>query len=300
MFIVNCKKKTASVEDNGVTGRYFAEIRKIEQLNDEQQKELLKIVKFGSEEESNAAREKLIGCNQRFVASVAKHLTNGDNFNDLVSEGNLGLNKAIDKFDLSFKQHFITYATFWINKCMVDYMTNVERMIVPKNATRVNTYVASAANDFFLENGRNPSVDELKNRLNEMGVPISNTDDIIGITMVSLNEIDPDGDIDDDTNYTSYTDYIDFQKTTSSNNIEEEIDLEDIRNLVEMMVSCLDSRQQDIVRRYYGIGRCEEPTEVIARSFGVPTTVISKEIYSAMNKIRKTFKITKKRKNGKN
>lgn len=300
MFIVNCKKKTASVEDNGVTGRYFAEIRKIEQLNDEQQKELLKIVKFGSEEESNAAREKLIGCNQRFVASVAKHLTNGDNFNDLVSEGNLGLNKAIDKFDPSFKQHFITYATFWINKCMVDYMTNVERMIVPKNATRVNTYVASAANDFFLENGRNPSVDELKNRLNEMGVPISNTDDIIGITMVSLNEIDPDGDIDDDTNYTSYTDYIDFQKTTSSNNIEEEIDLEDVRNLAEMMVSCLDSRQQDIVRRYYGIGRCEEPTEVIARSFGVPATVISKEIYSAMNKIRKTFKITKKRKNGKN
>lgn len=294
MLLINCKNTTRVVEDSDVTWRYFTEIRGLKQLTDEEQRSLLHIVKEGSENDSENARKRLFECNQRFVASAARHLTNGENFNDLVSEGNIGLNKAIEKFDLSFKQHFITYAAFWINKYMVDYMVNMEKPITPKNANRVFTYANTYSNAFFMKNGRYPTVDELQCILADNGIVISNTDDLVTINMISTSyswsegtEPPYMGDFQRSSDYSAYV------KATSTNNVDEQIRDEHIKSSLNDMLSTLDDFRKDILKRFYGIECKEETFDSIAMVYHTDPKKIEAEIGEALKLMRNKFKLTK-------
>ncbi len=287
MLLVNCKSISLSVNENDMAYRYFADIRRYKQLTEEQQKELLHTVKHGSEKESLAARKKLIECNQRIVASVAKHLSNGYNFNDLVSEGTIGLNRAIDKYNLDFKQHFITYAIFWINKYIVDYLIGDDKLISPKNANKVYAYVAKVNNKFFLENCRYPTPEELQELLKEAGVIFSNKDDLINPLTISVDEIDPDYSDKDDSEIMSITLNREYNEATSENDVETYIDKEHIKSIVEKYLSYLTEKQKYIITHYYGIGCYPETFQMIANAFDTETRNISREYNNAISKIRK-------------
>lgn len=287
MLLVNCKSRSLSVDGNEMAYRYFSDIRKFKKLTNEEQKDLIFLVKHGNREESDRARRTLIECNQRFVASIAKHLTNGDNFNDLVSEGTIGLNKAIDKFDITFKQNFITYAVFWINKYMIDYLIGDDKLITPKNANKVYAYVAAANNKFFLENCRYPTLEELQDILLEQGVIFSNKDDLMQPTMISVDEIDPDYCDNDPYGLFKLALTHEYDESTKTNNIDDEINKEHIKTVAERFLSYLNEKQQFIVRRYYGIGCDPETFQMIANRLETETRNVSREYNNAITKIRK-------------
>lgn len=287
MFIVNCKSRTVSMNGNDMVSRYFSDIRKYKQLTEEEERELLFKVKNGTPQESRAARDKLIQCNQRLVASVAKHLSNADDFNDLVSEGTIGLDRAIDKFNLDYKQHFITYAVFWINKYMVDYLIGEANLIVPKNANRVYAYVAKANNDFFLKHCRYPSPEELQEILKERGVVFANKDDLVQPVMISSDEIDPEYSDTGKEEVFKLTLTHELDMATCTNNVEDKIHEDHFKVLAMSFLDMLNDKQRYIVTHYHGIGCDAEPFQMIAGRLNTATRNVSREYKSAINKIRK-------------
>lgn len=287
MLLVNCKSRSLSLDGNEMAHRYFSDIRKFKKLTNEEEKELMMSVKHGTKSESESARRKLIECNQRFVASLAKHLTNGDNFNDLISEGTIGLNKAIDKFDIDFKQNFITYAVFWINKYMIDYLIGDYKLITPKNANKAYTYVATANNKFFLENCRYPTLEELQDILLEQGVVFSNKDDLMSPTLISIDEIDPDYCDNDASAFFKVTLAHEYDQNTKNNNIEDELNKEHDKTVAEKLLKCLTNKQEFILKHYYGIDCEAETFQMIANKLGIETRSVSREYNNAIRKIQK-------------
>ena len=186
MLIINCKSISTSTNNDEMVDKYFADIRKYKKLTHEEQKELLYKIKNGNGKESEKARKELIEGNQRIIASVARKLSKGDDFTDLVSEGTIGLNKAIDKFNLGYGQNFITYAIFWITKYMIEYIIEYRNIITPKNANKVYSYVSAANNKFFLENCRYPTIEELQQLLENKEVMFPKKEDLIQHPFLSL------------------------------------------------------------------------------------------------------------------
>ncbi len=112
--------------DTGSLSLYLREINKIALLTKEEEVQLAREVKKGSKE----AKEKLIEANLRFVVNVAKHYQNkGLSLSDLISEGNLGLITAVDKFDVDRGYHFISYAVWWIKQSILKAICEKSRMI---------------------------------------------------------------------------------------------------------------------------------------------------------------------------
>jgi DNA-directed RNA polymerase sigma subunit (sigma70/sigma32) len=112
-MIVDCKKQdNFHINRTTAVELYFKEIRKYPVLSSDEQRELLIKAKDGD----MCARDKLVKCNQLFVASIAKKYQTDGNFLDIVNEGNIGLLMAIDKFDLSKGNGFLTYAVGWVRK----------------------------------------------------------------------------------------------------------------------------------------------------------------------------------------
>ncbi len=112
--------------DTGSLSVYLREIKEIPLLTREEEVQVSRGAKWGSKE----ARDKLIEANLRFVVNVAKHYQNkGLSLSDLISEGNLGLITAVDKFDVDKGYHFISYAVWWIRQSILKAICEKSRMI---------------------------------------------------------------------------------------------------------------------------------------------------------------------------
>jgi RNA polymerase sigma factor (sigma-70 family) len=163
-MIVDCKKQdNFHINRTTAVELYFKEIRKYPVLSPDEQRELLIKAKDGD----MCARDKLVKCNQLFVASIAKKYQTDGNFLDIVNEGNIGLLIAIDKFDLSKGNGFLTYAVGWVRKKINEYNASVVKMVKTKNATKLYTYVRKIRNEFFVTNERYPTTDEIRDILRE-------------------------------------------------------------------------------------------------------------------------------------
>ena len=112
--------------DDNVLSMYLKEINKIPLLTHEEEMELAEKAKAGDK----AARDKIVNSNLRFVVKVAKRYQNhGIDLTDLISEGNIGLLSAIEKFDASKGYHFISYAVWWINQSILKAISEKSRAI---------------------------------------------------------------------------------------------------------------------------------------------------------------------------
>lgn len=113
-------------QDDEILAMYLKEINRIPMLSHEEQAKLVTLAQAGDK----AARDKLLNSNLRFVVKVAKSYKNrGLEFTDLISEGNIGLISAIDKFDVSKGYHFISYAVWWINQSILKAISEKSRAI---------------------------------------------------------------------------------------------------------------------------------------------------------------------------
>lgn len=277
--IIDCKSNSSRFWNrNDSTLAYFDDIKKYPVLSKEEEKELLYTIKNGDKKESIQARNKLVSHNQRFVASVARKFSNGENLLDLINEANIGLLMAIDKFDLNYDGRFLTYAVFWMRKYINEYLISKEKSVQPINAHKVYAYANKGREMFFHANKRYPSEEELSALIKEKyGISIPNKSDLIQYTINSIDvAYDNDGEM-----YNGEC-HGDFAVVTSSNNVNDNIEKEDKKSFVNYLLSKLPDKNKEIVCRYYGIGHEEESMESISKRMGLTLSDIKKSLKKSL------------------
>ncbi|MFW6012857.1 MAG: sigma-70 family RNA polymerase sigma factor [Candidatus Bipolaricaulota bacterium] len=154
---------TANKEEKNPIRRYFDEVGKEELLSREEEVELAKRVEQGDEK----AKEQLASANLRLVISIAKKYRNyGLPFLDLIQEGNLGLMKAIEKFDWRKGYKFSTYATWWIRQAILKALTNRSRTVrVPAHMKELSRKIDRVEQEHIQEHGEEPSAEEVAEQL---------------------------------------------------------------------------------------------------------------------------------------
>ena len=264
---IKCNSKNSFyLNRNDIQEIYFTDVRRYPILNEKEEHELLyKVQQGATKEEREAAKKRLVECNLRFVISIAKKLGNQENFLDLVSEGNMGLMDAIDKFDMSKNCKLITYAVSWIVAYINKYQIQNSKTVVPPNALRLHNYVRNVTKEFFLENERNPTPQEIADMVREkFDFNISNLEDVELGKTVSIEEKYSVIDEDD-----SFEDSSEYMQRTASNNIQETIDKEYKMHQLDFFIGKLNERERFIIEKSYGIGGRAESLDTTGLPVGL-------------------------------
>ena len=257
-------KEKDEVDYNDSLTQYLQEIGKIPLLTTEEELQLGKLAKEGNEK----ARKELINHNLRLVVSIAKRYV-GKNlaFLDLIQEGNLGLMKAVEKFDVDLGYKFSTYATWWIRQSITRAIADKSRTIrVPVHAFEQMKKMEQYGTEFFQKNGRYPDAKEVSKKFK---MPEDSVAALLKVTAVpvSLATKVAHGDNSGD------TELGDFVKDDTEETLEEATLR---RTYIEQMMSLIEeapkvsSREKLILYERYGItdGRVKTLEEV-GQKFGV-------------------------------
>ena len=283
--IVDCgKTDNFHVDRTHGVDQFFRDARRFPVLSQEEEHKLLVIAKTGKGEEANAARNRLIECNQLFVASIAKKMNTNGNFLDLIEEGIIGLMLAIDSYDLSTGNRLISYAAHWIRKRMTDYNIKYSKIVRPNNANLIFTYARKARNAFFLEHERYPSLEELKDVINETyNTKVSYASDLEPfVVKMILNERERDNMTNPSGGFMD-----EYDSKTATNNVDADSDANDNAEVVKRMLSTLDDRQREIIQRMYGIGTdIEETADTIALRMGISVNRVKRMAKDAIAEMR--------------
>ena len=216
---------------------YYADIRKYPRLNKDETCRLFSEMRLGGEA-ADKARESVIYRLQRFVVSVARCYSKYGEMSDLISEGNLGLMRAVELYNPESGNEITSYAVFWIRKYIIQYITDQVPQVRQKNTTRRVTYSTKANSLFFTEHGRFPTETELADFIEERyGEKIRDASDLTQLSFISSD--------------TEYGESI-FGSVTQD--IGKKMNEEKNRHDVEVMMSSLNDRERDIIMSYYGIG----------------------------------------------
>ncbi len=171
---------------------YLKEIGNVPLLSGEEEVELAKRVEAGDEE----AKKALTEANLRLVVSIAKkYVGRGMPFLDLIQEGNMGLMKAVDKFDYTKGYKFSTYATWWIRQAITRGIADTGRTIrVPVHMVETINKTLRMTRTLLQEFGREPTPEEVAERL---GVPVSRVREVLKISRDPVSLDTPIGEEDD-------------------------------------------------------------------------------------------------------
>ncbi len=230
--------------DSNSIKHYLSEISKIELLSEKEEIELSKKIKKGDKK----AKEKLIISNTKFVITVAKQYQNqGILFEDLVSEGNLGLIKAAERFDSTRGFKFISYAVWWIRQSIMESLANNSRMIrLPSNQISSLYKINKLFQEFEQKNQRPPTVEEVSEIVQEDVRKIS------ALLRVSKKHSSLDSPILNDEENGSNT-LGDIIHLDEESNIEKIMEEDSLHTDIKSVISTLKVRQKDILCMYYGL-----------------------------------------------
>lgn len=286
-MLVNCKSVLGyNFGNDDVMSSYLKEVRRFPLLDNDEERRLLEIYKNGTDEaEREKAKEKLVQSNLRFVISIARKLGTSENFHDLISEGNIGLLKAIEKYDLDSNCKLTTYAVSWIMVQIQEYKMKVQKMVVPKNISKLTRFVKNAVDELYAENERKPYYDEIAARIKEKyNYGVVSLDDVsLGANIISVSEKYDNGSSESNT----VEDGHEFTKTTSRNSVEDYMDEQDSSFEVNFFLSKLNERERFIVTRKHGIGCIPQSLDSIGYDLGIGKER-TRQIYTAsLKKMRK-------------
>lgn len=223
---------------------YLKEINKVPLLTREEEIELSKKAKKGDK----AARDKMIKANLRFVVRVAKKYQNhGLDLTDLISEGNIGLMNAIEKFEPSRGYHFISYAVWWINQSILKALSEKSRAIrLPLNRANELVRIEYASN---LINGTLTETEEVEQISDMLNMPESKVRELLNISngMVSL-----DAKVSASENDNSVVgDY--FEDETYDRPEEHTVEVA-LKDDVNSLLKTLRPNEEKVIRLRYGLG----------------------------------------------
>lgn len=258
-----------SVRTNNTTAleKLMNDIRKYDTMTaDEEMQAFEELASAKTEVEKYKIKERIANANLRFVLSVAKKYSNdGDRVAELVSLGTIGLYRAMENFDSSKGFKFISHAIHWIRAEYSEFFRNNANLVRRSNNSKIGMKDKHIAERFFQTEMREPTEDELIDALKaEYGIEVKNKMDVVKVKTSYINER-----INSEDDSTMESDGEFAMATASHNEYEDEIEREDASAKVTALLSQLPIREQDIMCRYYGIGRDAQDAEVIGEAYGL-------------------------------
>lgn len=254
---------------------YLKEIGSIPLLTSEEEKALAKRIEAGDK----SAKDELAEANLRLVVSIAKkYVGRGLSFLDLIQEGNLGLMKAVEKFDYTKGFKFSTYATWWIRQSITRAISDQGRTIrVPVHMVERINKLKRVERQLIQDLGRNPKPEEIAE---ELGITVDKVNEILKIAEEPISLESPVGEEED----SDLGDFIEDSQTimpldaTISSVLQEELDT---------VLNTLSSREEQVLRMRFGLDDNETKTlEEIGREFNVTRERIRQIEASSLRKLR--------------
>ena len=254
---------------------YLKEIGKVALLTPEEEIELAKRMAEGDEE----AKRRMAEANLRLVVSIAKrYVGRGMLFLDLIQEGNLGLIKAVDKFDYTKGYKFSTYATWWIRQAVTRAIADQARTIrIPVHMVETINKVIRVSRQLLQELGHDPSADEIAE---EMGMPLEKVRDILKIAQEPVSLETPIGEEED-------SHLADFIPDEDASEPAEAASFTLLKEQLMDVLSTLTPREEKVLRLRFGLedGRTRTLEEV-GKEFNVTRERIRQIEAKALRKLR--------------
>ncbi len=261
---------------------YLKDIGKVPLLTSEEEKDLAKRMNEGDE----GAKQKLSVANLRLVVSIAKrYMGRGMQFLDLIQEGNLGLIKAVEKFDYEKGFKFSTYATWWIRQAITRAIADQARTIrIPVHMVETINKVVRTSRRLLQELGREPTALEIAN---EMNISEERVREIQKISQDPVSLDSPIGEEED-------TRLGDFLEDEHSKSPADAVNLTLLREQLMGVLGTLTPREEKVLRLRYGLDDGKQRTlEEVGKEFAVTRERIRQIEAKALRKLRRP--VTSKR-----
>jgi len=250
-------KKTKGAKDDGaLLNKYLRSMGRISLLSHKDEIEVARRIDDGGAD-AELAKAALVKANLRLVVSIAKQYSyRGLPLSDLIQEGNIGLMKAVEKFDHTRGFKFSTYASWWIRQSIIRAIESQIRTIrIPIYKLEIVNRVNQVQKHLFQKTGREPTTEEIAAHL-DMTV-----DDVDELMKITKDPVSLDAKVSDE----SDSSIIDFVENPDAVVPTERQDEADLRESIEDVLASLSPREEKVIRMRFGIG---EPTQYSLEEIG--------------------------------
>jgi RNA polymerase primary sigma factor len=266
----------ARSDNNEVLSLYLREINEIPLLTRHEEEYYAEQVASGSEE----AKEMLIKSNLRFVVNVARKYQNlGLPLSDLINEGNIGLMKAVERFDVKRGFHFVSYAVWWIRQSILKAVYEKSRMIrLPLNKVYELMQIEKLRGRASSEGNERAELEEIAEELH------MDEDQVQSLITISQNPVSLDKPVNEEEDSASVSDFVENQDYRPP---EEVVINRSLKSEINKLLRTLTGKEADIIQCRFGLNeRLPMSLEEIGRKYRVTKERIRQIEKRALNKLR--------------